>query len=61
MAVLSQAVHDVFSNHVEKIDKEQAIRFLTQDNYNLRVVCEMAGRNPSYVIEKINKRLHYGE
>jgi len=61
VAVLSQAVHDVFSTHVEKIDKEQAIHFLTRDNSNLRTICEMAGRNPAYVVEKINKRLHHGE
>ena len=61
VAVLSQAIHDVFSKHVEKRDREQAIHFLTKDSFNLRTVCEIAGRNHVYVIEKINKRLNHGE
>ena len=56
-AVLSQAVHDVFSTHVEKIDKEQAMDFLTEDSYHLRMICELAGRNPDYVRSKIRKKL----
>ena len=56
-AVLSQAVHDIFSDHVEKIDKSQAIEFLTHDSYHLRLVCELAGRNPDYVRGKIRKKL----
>ena len=56
-AVLSQAVHDVFSAHVERIHKTQAIHFLTNDSQNLRMVCEIAGRNPDYVRTKIRKKL----
>ena len=56
-AVLAQAVHDVFSTHVEKNDKRQAMDFLTQDSWHLRMVCELAGRNPDYVREKIRKKL----
>ena len=56
-AVLSQAVHDVFSTHVEKIDKRQAMDFLTTDSAHLRMICELAGRNASYVREKIKKKL----
>ena len=56
-AVLSQAVHDIFSDHVEKFDKNQAIHFLTNDSYHLRLICELAGRNPDYVRSKIRKRL----
>ena len=56
-AVLSQAVHDIFSDHVERIDKSQALEFLTNDSYHLRLVCELAGRNPDYVRSKIRKRL----
>ena len=56
-AVLAQAVHDIFSDHVEKIDKSQAIEFLTHDSYHLRLVCELAGRNPDYVRGKIRKKL----
>ena len=56
-AVLSQAVHDVFSTHVEKIDKAQAMDFLTEDSSHLRMICELAGRNPNYVRQKIRKKL----
>ncbi len=56
-AVLSQAVHDVFSTHVEKIDKRQAMDFLTTDSAHLRMICELAGRNPNYVRQKIRKKL----
>ena len=56
-AVLSQAVHDVFSDHVERLDKSQAVEFLTRDSYHLRMICELAGRNPDYVRDKIKKKL----
>ena len=59
-AVLSQAVHDIFSDHVEKIDKSQAIDFLTRDSYHLRLICELAGRNPDYVRSKIRTKLLNG-
>ena len=56
-AVLSQAVHDIFSDHVDKIDKNQALNFLTEDSYHLRMICELAGRDADYVRGKIRKRL----
>ena len=56
-AVLAQAVHDVFSTHVEKNDKRQAMDFLTQDSWHLRMICELAGRDATYVREKIKKKL----
>jgi hypothetical protein len=56
-AVLSQAVHDVFSDHVERLDKSQAVEFLTRDSSHLRMICELAGRNPDYVRDKIRKKL----
>ena len=56
-AVLSQAVHDVFSTHVEKVDKEQALDFLTNDSWHLRMVCELAGRDADDVRGKIRKKL----
>ena len=56
-AVLSQAVHDVFSDHVDKLDKEQAKEFLTQNNWHFKMICELAGRNPDYVIRKMKKRM----
>ena len=56
-AVLSQAVHDVFSNHVERLDKEQAKEFLTQNNWHFKMICEFAGRDPDYVTRKMKKRM----
>ena len=56
-AVLSQAVHDVFSTHVDKVDKAQAMDFLTEDSWHLRMICELAGRDPNYVRQKIRQRL----
>ena len=56
-AVLSQAVHDVFSTHVENVDKAQAMDFLTEDSWHLRMICELAGRDADYVRQKIRKKL----
>ena len=56
-AVLSQAVHDVFSSHVDKMDKDSAMDFLTEDSFHLRMICELAGRDASYVRKKIRKKL----
>ena len=56
-AVLSQAVHDVFSSHVDKMDKKQAMDFLTTDNFHLRMICELAGRDAGYVRRKIRAKL----
>ena len=56
-AVLSQAVHDIFSDHVGKFDRSQAVTFLTNDSYHLRLICELAGRDPDYVRNKIRKKI----
>ena len=56
-AVLAQAVHDVFSNHVDKTDRDSAMDFLTEDSSHLRTICELAGRDASYVRRKIRKKL----
>ena len=56
-AVLAQAVHDVFSTHVQQNDKDQAMDFLTEDSWHLRMICELAGRDADYVRGKIRKRL----
>ena len=56
-AVLSQAVHDVFSSHVDRIDRDQAMDFLTRDSFHLRMICELAGRDAGYVRKKIRKKL----
>ena len=56
-AVLAQAVHDVFSSHVDRIDKDSAMDFLTEDSSHLRMICELAGRDASYVRSKIRAKL----
>ena len=56
-AVLSQAVHDIFSKHVEKTDKNQAMDFLTNNSFHLRMICELAGRDAGYVRKKIRAKL----
>ena len=56
-AVLAQAAHDIFSDHVDKIDKNQALNFLTEDSYHLRMICELAGRDADYVRGKIRAKL----
>ena len=57
IAVLSQAVHDVFSEHVGKLDRLQAREFLTQNNWHFKLICEFAGRDPGYVTRKMKKRI----
>ena len=57
IAVLSQAVHDAFSDHVPGLEKQAARNFLTGNSPDFRHICEMAGRNPAYVVEKIRKRI----
>ena len=56
-AVLSQAVHDVFSRSWDKMEKDQAMDFLTEDSFHLRMICELAGRDAGYVRRKIRKKL----
>ena len=56
-AVLSQAVHDVFSNHVDKIDRNSALDFLTNNSFHLRMIYELAGRDADYVRRKIRAKL----
>ena len=61
VAVLSQAVHDVFSTHVQKFDREAAIAFFMNRSKRFRDICELAGREPQYVYEKIRKRILQGK
>lgn len=56
IAILGQAVHDAFSGRVFRIERDEARSFLTRDNIDFRIICEMAGREPQYVLEKIRKR-----
>ena len=55
VAVLSQAVHDAFSDHVGAIEKRAARGFLKSDSEDFKLICELAGRNSDYVKEKIRK------
>ena len=56
-AVLAQAVHDIFSNHVDKTDKDSAMDFLTNNSFHLRIICELAGRDADYVRGKVRAKL----
>ena len=56
-AVLSQAVHDIFSDHIDRVDRDSAMDFLTTDSSHLRMICELAGRDADYVRKKIRKKL----
>ena len=57
IAVLSQAVHDAFSNHVPKLEKQQAQSWLISNSKDFKSICEHAGRNARYVLEKIRKKI----
>ena len=57
VAVLSQAVHDAFSDHVGAIEKRAARGFLKSDSEDFKLICELAGRNSNYVKEKIRIRV----
>jgi len=57
IAVISQAVHDAFSNHVPKLEKQQAQSWLMSNNRDFKNICEHAGRNAQYIFEKIRKKI----
>ena len=57
IAVLSQAVHDAFADHVPPYERSQAQAWLMSNNHDFKIICECAGRNSSYVLEKIRKRI----
>lgn len=57
IAVLSQAVHDVFSDHVDGFNRQQAKDFFNNETRHFKLICEMAGRNPDYVYRKIRERM----
>ena len=57
VAVLSQDVHDAFSDHVGAIEKRAARGFLKSDSEDFKLICELAGRNSDYVKEKIRIRV----
>ena len=57
IAVLSQAAHDAFSTHVDSYHREAARAFFMNNGKGFKIVCEMAGREPEYVHEKIRNRI----
>ena len=57
IAVLSQAVHDAFSSHVPKLEKQQAQAWLMGNSKDFRDICELSGRDSRYVFEKIRRKI----
>ena len=57
VAVLSQAVHDAFSEHVPPFERRAARSFLTGNSEDFRSICELAGRDSRYVKERIRKKV----
>ena len=57
IAVLSQAAHDAFSTHVGKFERDAARAFFMNNSGRFRLICEMAGKEPQYVHDKVRKRI----
>ena len=57
IAVLSQAVHDAFSEHVSSLEKQKAQNWLISNSRDFKNICELSGRNSSYVLEKIRRKI----
>ena len=57
VAVLSQAVHDAFAEHVPSYEKSQAQHWLMSNSRDFRDICEYAGRDSKYVLKKIKIRI----
>ena len=57
IAVLSQAVHDAFSSHVPGLEKRQAQAWLMGNSADFKIICENAGRESKYVLEKIRRKI----
>ena len=57
VAVLSQAVHDAFSEHVSGLEKQKAQNWLISNSRDFKDICELSGRNSSYVLEKIRRKI----
>ena len=72
-AVLSQAVHDVFKKFrpkkentieqarpyvaIQRIDHDAAKNFFLTNGPDLKIICELAGRDSQYVYEKMRKNI----
>ena len=57
VAVLSQAVHDAFSNHVPGLEKRQAQAWLMSNSEDFKSICELSGRDSKYVLKKIRRKI----
>ena len=57
IAVLSQAVHDAFAEHVPLYEKNQARTWLMSNSKDFKNICELSGRDSSYVLEKIRRKI----
>ena len=56
IAVLARAVHDAFGS-IDYFEAEKAIAWFKNFSKDFRDVCEMAGRNPKYVHDKLIKEI----
>ena len=56
IAVLARAVHDAFGS-IDYFEAERAISWFKGFSKDFRDVCEMAGRNPQYVHDKLIKEI----
>ena len=54
VSVLSRAALDVVRNR-NRLERDQACSFFLKGGSHFRNICEMAGRNPDYVQEKMRK------
>ena len=57
IAVLSQAVHDAFSEHVSGIEKQKAQTWLMSNSRDFKEICELSGRDSNYVLTKIRRKI----
>ena len=53
---MSRPANITHKNHYH-YDRDQARHFFTEGGYHFRLICEMAGRNPDYIQQKIKKVL----
>ena len=56
-AVLTQAAHDAFSTHVGKLERDAARAFFMNKGKRFRDICDLAGREPQYVHEKVRSKI----
>tara|TARA_Y100001951_G_C11178525_1_gene204524 strand:- start:125 stop:565 length:441 start_codon:yes stop_codon:yes gene_type:complete len=54
VSVLSRAALDVVRNP-DRLERDQACSFFMKGGHHFRNICEMAGRNPDYVQQKMRK------